>query len=434
MLAPDEKLERISFIRGQRELDRVAGSGSAEDAIVPFNVLETSTAELLKAFNWFLQTDPLSALRVSLREWLQNDDVFLTASGECGIAQVLACLPQPEVVMPAWICHKVIAAARIAGKRIVFIDLAPNNINSTSAEYAAAAQPGRILLIAHLFGVPTDVAGICRLAKERDCVTIEDAVAAIGGRQHGRLLGTFADFGVFSFEHSKRIPAFRGGFIVVNNKTLGDQMQFKPKPIVKTTRAMPYLPLAKALVQNVITGPWIYRTLTRRLLGLRELSGGRPKPARPGTLPVDYGRAAIRAIQTPFYTKELHPYQAQVLLPVIRRMDAIGQKISVLARIYEERLKNTRVQTFVPAAADKSGLMRFPIALPGRNRSDVLRLAEQRGVYLKAMWSEDVYDGLPNCRWAARNLIMLPLYTALAPNSAARIADTVLEIDGMLAA
>src|SRR5262249_37570062 len=140
----------------------------------------------------------------------------------CAIAQILSLLPQDEVVMPGWICHQVKTAVKVAGKRIIFVDLGNDRINATSTEYEEAARPGRILLLAHLFGVPTDVTAICDLAKRRDCVTIEDAVPVIGGRQDGRLLGTFADFGVFSFEQSKRVPAFRGGFIVAKNGKLCD--------------------------------------------------------------------------------------------------------------------------------------------------------------------------------------------------------------------
>jgi perosamine synthetase len=103
-------------------------------------------------------------------------------------------------VIPAWICHQVKEAAEIAGKRVIYVDLAKKQHQCpTSAEYDEAARPGRILLAAHLFGVPTDIEAICKLAKSRDCVTIEDAVPAIGGMLHGRPLGTFAGLRCFQF-------------------------------------------------------------------------------------------------------------------------------------------------------------------------------------------------------------------------------------------
>jgi dTDP-4-amino-4,6-dideoxygalactose transaminase len=414
-----------------------AGPGSAE-AVVPFNALETTNWDLCKAFGWIFQPDSLEALRVSLQQWSHEENVVLAPSGECAIAQILSLLPQEEVVMPAWICHQVKTAVKVAGKRIIFVDLGKNSINATSAEYNAAAKPGRILLIAHLFGVPTDVEAICELARQRDCLTIEDAVPAIGGRQDGRLLGTFADFGVFSFEQSKRLPAFRGGFIVANNGRLCDLAKLANNRLAETTRSMPYVPLAKAFLQNLFTNPWIYRQVTRRLLPLRPAIGriltARPRQhSSPG--PIQEATGPQAAPRTPFYTKEIHPYQAQLALRMIRRIDNIGAKISELAAVYEKHFQGTRIQTFLPAHSDRSGLMRFPIAYPGRDRSEILRRARQRGIYLKVLWSEEAdCEGLPNSLWAARNLILLPLYTALSPSAAGRIAETLLDIERTVAA
>lgn len=411
----------------------LVSSGHSTDAIVPFNVLETTNRDLCRAFSWIFQTDSLCALRLALQDWIQQEHVFLSPSGECAIAQILSLLPQKEVVMPAWICHNVKTAVKVAGKRIIFVDLAKNGINATSAEYDEAAKSGRILLIAHLFGVPTDVAAICELAKRRDCVTIEDAVAAIGSRQHGRLLGTFADFGVFSFERSKRIPAFRGGFIIANNGQLCDHAKLESNRLVKTTRSMPYLDLARAFLQNFVTTPWIYRRIIRRLLPVREALDERANKHSSPAPPVRQSNAPVSLPRTPFYTREIHPYQAQLVLQMIRRIDEIGAKISALAEVYEKHFRATPIQTFLPTGSDKCGLMRFPVAFPGRDRSEILRLARQRGIYLKAMWArEKGYDGLPNSLWAARNLIMLPLYTALSANSAVRIAETLLDIESEL--
>jgi dTDP-4-amino-4,6-dideoxygalactose transaminase len=407
-------------------------SGGPADGIVPFNVLETTNWDLWAAFGWIFQPDALASLRLALQEWLQAENVFLCPSGECAIAQILSLLPQREVVMPAWICHQVKTAVKVAGKKIIFVDLGKNSINATSAEYAEAAKPGRILLIAHLFGVPTDVAAICKLAQRSGCITIEDAVPAIGGRHDGKPLGTFADFGVFSFEQSKRIPAFRGGFIVANNERVCDLAKLESNRVIETRRSMPYLPLAKAFLQNFVTNPWVYRQMTRRLLPLRPLLLQMKKSRTRGPLPAPglESDAPVKAPHTPFYTEEIHPYQAQLALPMVRRLDGIGQKISELAEVYENSFRGTRIQTLLPAGSDRSGLMRFPIAFPSRDRSEIFRLAQERGIYLKAMWTEEAScEGLSNCLWAARNLILLPLYTALSATSAGRIAQTLLDIE-----
>jgi dTDP-4-amino-4,6-dideoxygalactose transaminase len=410
------------------------------NAIVPFNVLETRNRDLLGAFSYLLQSDPLGSLRSALQNWIHDENVFFAPSGECAIAQVLSLLPQKEVVMPAWICHQVKTAVRVAGKRIIFVDLAKNSINATSAEYAEAARPGRVLLIAHLFGVPTDAEAICELAKERDCLTIEDTVPAIGGRRNGRLLGTFADFGVFSFEQSKRIPAFRGGFIVANHTNHFDVAKLEHHRVTPTKQTMPYLALAKAFLQNFATNPFVYRQVTRRVFPLRSRlreflkkspnDKTLPTDSIPGTQDTSLSETWQKAPLTSFYTKEIHPYQALLALRMIQRIDKIGGKISELGEVYERHFAGSGIRTFLPTGASKSGLMRFPIAFPGRKRSEVLKLTAERGIHLKVLWSEEEdCEGLANCLWAARNLILLPLYTALSAESAGRIAQTLLEIE-----
>ena len=240
-------------------------------AIVPFNRLETSSRDFIAAFSCFWHSDPLATLREVLQEMTGRREVVLAPSGQSAIAQVLALLPQREVVMPAYLCGEVQRAAVIAGKRVVYVDLAKHSVNATSAEFAKEAKPGRVLLATHAYGIPTDIEAICELARSRDCVTIEDAVPAFGSRRNGRLLGTFGDFGIFSFQHSKRIPALRGAAIVVNNSQMVDPAKLAETKVTTTKRAFPIGVLLFAAAQNLATTPWFYRRLLLPVLPLRDV-------------------------------------------------------------------------------------------------------------------------------------------------------------------
>jgi dTDP-4-amino-4,6-dideoxygalactose transaminase len=405
-------------------------------AIVPFNVLETRNWDLFAAFSWIFHPDPLSALRERLREFTGQQNILFAPSGECAIAQILSLLPQKEVVIPAWICHQVKEAAEIAGKRVIYVDLAKNGINATSSEYDEAAKPGRILLAAHLFGVPTDIEAICKLAKSRDCVTIEDAVPAIGGMLHGRPLGTFGDFGVFSFQQSKRVSAFRGGVIVVNNDKILDPAKLDSARVTPTARTMPVAGLAMALAQNFATAPGIYRWLTLRMLPLRGAVPALLRNMRPAA-PAASHSSSLQPVTAPrnqYYTREIHPYQAELVLRVLRRMEAIREHVVALAEIYMDVFRNTPIETFVAPGSDTGGLMRFPIAFSGKNREEILRLALKRGLYMKVLWSrplpeESEYSRFPNAVWAAQNLVLLPLYTALSTKAAELLALNVVDVE-----
>jgi len=412
-----------------------------EGAVVPFNRLETRNWDFLAAGACVYHSDPLARLQQAFQEMTGRPHIIFAPSGQCAIAQILSLLPQQEVVMPAWMCNEVRKAIEVVGKRIIYVDLAKDNVNATSAEFAEAAQPGRILLVPHVYGIPTDIEAICELARSRDCVTIEDAVPAVGGRRNGRLLGTFADFGVFSFEESKRLPAFRGGVIVVNNDRIIDPAKLAAGRVVATKRVMPVRDLVKALLHNLVTTPWVYRWFTLPLLPLRELGPGRLRKRRPTPAPVQTNQqaAAPAAPRNPSYTREVHPYQAELVLRMLSRMEEIRRQIAHLAAVYREAFSNTPIATFAPVGCDDGGLMRFPIAFPGKDRAEVLRLARKRGLYLKAIWKQPLpkpseHARFPNAVWAAENMVLLPLYPALSPRSAELLAQNVIEIERNAAA
>jgi len=390
--------------------------------VVPRNRLETRNWELLAGLFWVCHPDPLAALRDALRNLMGRQNVFFAPSGQCAIAQVLSMLPQREVVMPACTCGVVKTAAEVAGKRIIYVDLAKNSVNATSAEYADSAKPGRILLATHLFGVPTDIEAICALAKDRNCVVIEDAVPAFGARRRGRLLGTFADFGIFSFQRSKRLPAFGGGAIVVNNDQIVDPIKLGGCRLVRAERAMPFRDLAHGLVYNVATTPWVFGRFVLPLLRRRY----RDAP------PAEAANAQAAATGTSNYTREFHPYQAELVLRMLRRMDEIRDRIARLAATYLDAFRNTSVATLLPPECDNAGLMRFPIAIPGKEREEILRRALERGMYLAPNYGilpqKSEHARFPNAVWAVQNVVLLPLYRALPKQSAQWLAQQIIEI------
>lgn len=394
-------------------------------SVIPPNRLEASNWDLAAALVRAPGSDPRIALGKSLRQLLGREKVFFAPSARCAIAQVLSLLPQTEVVMPAFNCDVVKSAVEAAGKRIVYIDVAQGSVNSTAAEFAVAAQPGRILLITHQFGIPTDVEAICELARNRGCVTIEDAACCFGALRNGKPLGTFADFGIYSFESWKRLPAFRGGAIVVNNDKLIDPAGLTSKPFVKTALKMPARELVLAVVRNIATVPALYgRFVLPRLL--RSYF----KPAPVASVPPG-GAGSIT--QSPPYTREFHPYQAQLVLRMFGRMEGIRRHIAQLVSIYTDAFQGGEITTFLPAGRDDAGLLRFPIMVPGKSRAEVLRQALRRGLYLETEFENLLpapaeHSNFPNAVLAGRNLILLPLYTALSPKDAGWLAGQLKEI------
>ena len=389
------------------------------------NRLETTNWELLAALRHSRNHQGMEDLRDALRQITGRQHVFLAPSCRSAIAQILTLLPHQDVILPAYTCWVLKPAAELAGKRLVYIDNPPNAINTTSREYAAKIRPGSVLIPTHLFGIPTDIENICALARQHNCVTIEDVAAGFGARRNGRWLGTFADFGVFSFERSKRLPAFRGAAIIVNNEKLIDPAKLAAQRVADTTQTFPWRDLSFALAHNLATHPSVYGSL-RALKALRKAAK---------THLVVQSDAPEVPLQTPFYNRALHPYQAGLLLRMLRRMDRIRGHIALLVSIYLQVFRDSPIQTFLnDSDRDHGGLLRFPIAFPRKNRAEILTLARQRGFHLETNYDEPLADKpdwpqFPNALWAAQNIVLLPLYKSLSPHDAEQLARAVVAIE-----
>lgn len=404
-------------------LRSIKGSPCPWGTVDPPNRLETPNMDFIAGFGNILQGNSLETLRDALKAMTGKRHIFFAPSCRCAIAKILSLLPHKEVVMPAFTCPVVKTAVEVAGKRILFVDIAKNGLNSTSAEYHRYAKPGRVLLPTHLFGIPTDIENICELAKDQGCVTIEDAAAAFGADRGGRPLGTFADFGIFSFERSKRLPAFRGAFIVVNNENILDPSILDRHQIVPTKQKLPVWDITHGLAYNFATIPWLYGRFT--LPHLLQKYARRDMDSA-STLPLD-------ATFTPYYTKEFHPYQAALVLRALSRWDGIRDHIKRLVSLYREVFRNAPIETFLEPGCDESALLRFPIVFSGRERTEILRLALKRGLYLETNYERPLVDtseylNFPNAVWAARNMVLMPLYMGLSTKAAEESAKRVVKI------
>jgi perosamine synthetase len=386
------------------------------------NRLETRTRELLAALGRAGSKRTLEDLRDELRRMTGRKHVFFAASCRAAIARILSLLPHEEVVLPAYTCPVVKTAVQVAGKRLVYVDIAGDGLNATSAEFDPQAKPGRVLIPTHIYGFPTDVETVADLARTRGCVTIEDAAAALGVRRNGRALGTFGDFGVFSFERSKRFPAFRGAVIVVNNESLLDPAKVESFRMTESRCALPARETLFAMVYNAVTAPWLYGRVT-----LPAILRGYAKPEEELEDDVEAEK------RNPYYARDLHKVQAALVLTSLKRLDRIRSRIAEIVLAYRNQLDGTSIVTFRPAGGDDAGLLRFPVAFPGRVRTDVLREALRRGLFLETNYERPLAEErdwplFPRATWAARNIILLPLYARLTARDAGRMAAKIKEI------
>lgn len=84
----------------------------------------------------------------------------------------------------------------------------------------------KALVLTHLYGNSAKIKQIAQLCKENHIILIEDAAEALGSFYEGQALGTFGDFGVYSFNGNKIITTSGGGMLVGKDKALMEKARF----------------------------------------------------------------------------------------------------------------------------------------------------------------------------------------------------------------
>jgi len=75
----------------------------------------------------------------------------------------------------------------------------------------------KALILVHLYGMPAKLDQLLEIADKYKIPVIEDAAEALGAKYKGKMLGTFGDIGIYSFNGNKIITTSGGGAMVSDN-------------------------------------------------------------------------------------------------------------------------------------------------------------------------------------------------------------------------
>lgn len=158
--------------------------------------------------------------------WIEKNTgckkALLTTS--CTHATELAALladiqPGDEVIMPAYTFVSTADAFVLRGAIPVFVDIRPDtmNIDETKIE-AAITDRTKAIVPVHYAGVSCEMDVIMDIAKRYQLYVIEDAAQGIMSTYKGQALGTFGEFGCFSFHETKNFSMGEGGAILLRDE------------------------------------------------------------------------------------------------------------------------------------------------------------------------------------------------------------------------
>ena len=105
-----------------------------------------------------------------------------------------------------------------AGLKPVFVDIDKDTLNvNSNVLIKKITKRTKVIMLVHVLGNSTDVDKIVKIAKQKKIIVIEDSCESLGSTYKNKHLGTFGDFGTYSFYYSHQITSGEGGMIVCNN-------------------------------------------------------------------------------------------------------------------------------------------------------------------------------------------------------------------------
>ena len=275
----------------------------------------------------------LACLALGLGEggWLWTTPITFVASANCGL---------------------------YCGAQVDFVDIDPDTYNlcprALKKKLEIAESKGRlpkVVVPVHLCGQPCDMAAIHELSKQFGFKVIEDASHAVGGRYKGEPIGSgrYSDITIFSFHPVKIITSAEGGMAITNDAELADKMALlRSHGITREPTKMTQEP----------DGGWYYQQI--------ELG----------------------------FNYRMTELQAALGLSQLVRLDEFVEKRHIIAKRYDELLKDLPLTIPYQASAGYSGLHLYVIRL----HLDQIKLTHRQ-----------VFDGLRD-KGIGVNLHYIPVY------------------------
>jgi perosamine synthetase len=129
--------------------------------------------------------------------------------------------PGDEVIIPDITFIATANAVTMTGAKPVLVDVEPNTLNLSPAEFEKAITPRtKAVIPVHISGRPADMPNILKIAESHGLKVIEDSAEALFSKLNGKCLGTLGQAGILSFSPMKTITTGQGGAILLDDDAL----------------------------------------------------------------------------------------------------------------------------------------------------------------------------------------------------------------------
>ena len=197
--------------------------------------IEAAVARVLKS-GWYILGQEVAAFEQEYAAWMGLPHAVGVANGTDALMLALRALgvqPGDGVFTVSHTAVATVAAIEMAGAIPLLVDIDPQTYTmcpqSLQEGIRRADELGltlRAVIPVHLYGHPCDMDSICRIARERDLLIVEDCSQSHGARYHGRMTGTFGDAAAFSLYPTKNLGALGdAGVVTTASASTAERLQ-----------------------------------------------------------------------------------------------------------------------------------------------------------------------------------------------------------------
>lgn len=387
---------------------------------------------LLLPWKWFSWRQGNKALQSeeALEAYFGNGTSAITFdSGRSALFAALTAMnigTGDEVLVQAFTCVVVINAIRWAGATPVYVDIDPDTLNMNPQDaQKKCTERTRAIIIQHTFGRPADIEALLTTAKEKQMLSIEDCAHSLGASYKGKLTGTYADIGMFSFGGEKIISSVRGGALITKDTEIARTLRRYQEQLPQLSRKQVFQHLMHLVLFPF--GKRIYSFGGKALLHIAKqlnitnkiIESPEKRGERLSYLPAKFPNAL-----------------AELLLHQIPHIDAQNAHRKHIAALYREALNTRRAE--MQAHSTDHVYLRFVYFTSLRD--SILRKAKKQHIILGNWYTQVVGPGdvdmaatayipgsCPVAEQRTSEVINLPTHMHMTEKDARRVLNVLTE-------
>ncbi len=194
---------------------------------------EQSVLEVLRSrkISRYRMPDDIQSSKTAIFEQqfaTRMDVKYCLATNSCTTALLTGMLalgigPGDEVIVPGFTFIATMASVAFTGATPILAEV-DESLTLDPEDVRQKITPRTKAIIAvHMLGTPCDLTALSAIASNAGIFLIEDVAQSCGGSYQGKPLGSWGQFGAYSFNVFKTITAGDGGALTTNNRELFEQ-------------------------------------------------------------------------------------------------------------------------------------------------------------------------------------------------------------------